>query len=203
MWNLGFESLFPKFKNNGIKFPVGQVMQIELGLIGAIALMGIAVQLRILSTLQVKLKEIQEEQRKRERQADLDGADRFAMIEREREQWEREHPTFSKHDRAESGLSTVPLMKYQDGSSSPMTEHSFANEDRKRRPSGLSDLMASPAPEEEKERAARGKPTVALPDLDLGFGFGFGFNFRFILAGQNIGPGIYCTCYTWSSRHFC
>ncbi|KAL1720809.1 hypothetical protein EV715DRAFT_196517 [Schizophyllum commune] len=170
VWNLGFESLFPKFKNNGIKFPVGQVMQIELGLIGAIALMGIAVQLRILSTLQVKLKEIQEEQRKRERQADLDGADRFAMIEREREQWEREHPTFSKHDRAESGLSTVPLMKYQDGSSSPMTEHSFANEDRKRRPSGLSDLMASPAPEEEKERAARGKPTVALPDLDLGFG---------------------------------
>ena len=51
-------------------------MQIELGLIGAIALMGIAVQLRILSTLQVKLKEIQEEQRKRERQADLEKAAR-------------------------------------------------------------------------------------------------------------------------------
>ncbi|TRM60275.1 hypothetical protein BD626DRAFT_572045 [Schizophyllum amplum] len=171
VWNIGFTSLFPKFKDNGIKFPVSQVMQIELGLIGAIALMGVAVQLRILSALQVKLKEINEEQRRRERAADLDGVDRFAMLQREQEEWERDHPSFSKHGRAESGLSTMPLMgKYQDGSSSPVTEHTFASEDRKRRPSGLSDLMASPAPEEEKERAARGRPTVALPALDLGMG---------------------------------
>ncbi|TRM66453.1 hypothetical protein BD626DRAFT_614156 [Schizophyllum amplum] len=161
VWNIGFTSLFPKFKDNDIKFPVSQVMQIELGLIGAIALMGVAVQLRILSALQVKLKEINEEQRRRERAADLDGVDRFAMLQREQEEWERDHPSFSKHGRAESGLSTMPLMgKYQDGS-----RH------RPQAPTlGSLGSHGIPAPEEEKERAARGRPTVALPALDLGMG---------------------------------
>ncbi len=64
VWNLGFRSLFPKFQDNGIRYPVSQSIQIELGLLGAVALMGAAVQLRILSVLQHKLKEISLEQQK-------------------------------------------------------------------------------------------------------------------------------------------
>ena len=42
------------------------MMEVELGLIGAVALMGAAVQLRILKILQIKLKEIAVEQKKRD-----------------------------------------------------------------------------------------------------------------------------------------
>ena len=59
VWNLGFNRLFPKFTNNGIQYPVTQTMQIELGLLAAVAFMGIAVQLRVLKILQRKLSEIQ------------------------------------------------------------------------------------------------------------------------------------------------
>lgn len=30
VWNLGLDTLFPKFVNNGIEFPVTQIMEIEL-----------------------------------------------------------------------------------------------------------------------------------------------------------------------------
>ena len=42
------------------------MMEVELGLIGAVSLMGAAVQLRVLKVLQIKLKEIAMEQKKRD-----------------------------------------------------------------------------------------------------------------------------------------
>lgn len=56
--------LFPKFINNGIEFPVTQMVEIELSLIGAFTLMGAAAQLRILKILHFKLKEICREQKR-------------------------------------------------------------------------------------------------------------------------------------------
>ena len=53
-----------------MQFPVSQQMQIELGLTGAVALMGIAVQLRILKVLQKKLHEIAQEERKQDEEAE-------------------------------------------------------------------------------------------------------------------------------------
>jgi hypothetical protein len=100
-------SLFPKYVNHGNTFPVSQTMQIELGLTGAVALAGMAVQMRILVVLQRKLREIAAEQMKRDEEAEQDAADRFADVLKEREEWEKEHPS---HDRKVSGLSTVPLM---------------------------------------------------------------------------------------------
>ena len=66
-------------------------MQIELGLIGAVALMGIAVQLRILKVLQRKLHEITEEQKRQDEEAELAVAGGFAHIMRERDEWEKDH----------------------------------------------------------------------------------------------------------------
>lgn len=167
MWNLGFDSLFPKFTTNGIQFPVSQTMQIELGLIGAIALMGAAVQLRIMKILKRKLKEIAEEARKRDEEAELQAASRFADLKQEREAWERDHPTLGKHGRQESTLSSIPLMKDRDGSSSPTT---LAEEGRQRHLSGLSEFKVAPAPEEELRRSRYMQNPVALPALDLGLG---------------------------------
>ena len=52
-------------------------MQIELGLIGAVALMGVAVQLRIFHVLQQKLKDIAAEQKRRKQQDEAKAAERF------------------------------------------------------------------------------------------------------------------------------
>ncbi|PPQ86021.1 hypothetical protein CVT24_008632, partial [Panaeolus cyanescens] len=164
IWNLGFPALFPKFVDNGIQFPVSQTMQIELGLIGAVALMGIAVQLRILKVLQRKMLEIAEETRRKDEEAELAAAGRFSAIDRERDEWEKDHPTLAKHGRQESS-STAPLMK--DGDHSPSPEHPF----RDRHLSGLSDFKVAPTSDEDLKRASRyTQPPGVLPALDLGLG---------------------------------
>lgn len=178
IWNLGFNSLFPKFTENGIQFPVSQTMQIELGLTAAVALMGAAVQLRILSVLERKLKEIAVEQKKRDEEAEAEAADRFASVLRERENWEKDHSSKPKHSRYDSGFSSVPLMKDQDGSSSPVTpgtEHRNSDfsptETRTRHYSNVSDFLAAPTPDEELRRVSRNLQSPgALPALDLGLG---------------------------------
>lgn len=172
IWNLGFPSLFPKFVDNGIRFPVSQQMQIELGLTGAVALMGIAVQLRILKILQKKLHEIQEAERQRDEEAEAQAAGRFDDIKRQQAEWERDHPTLSKHGRHPSSLSSTPLMKEGDGFSTPTTNGrgstSYTPEARARALSGLSDLKAAPTSDEELQRAARYQNPGALPTLDVG-----------------------------------
>ncbi|KAF7306820.1 General substrate transporter [Mycena indigotica] len=177
IWNLGFRSLFPKYVNNGIQFPVSQTMQIELGLIGAITLMGIAVQLRVLTVLQRKLHEIAEEQKKRDEAAEVQAAGAFATVLREREEWEKQHPTMSKHGRQESGYSSMPLMKDHDGSSSPVageyrsSTFTLVNEGRTRHQSAGSEFLFAPTPDDELARATRNLQSPgALPALDLGLG---------------------------------
>jgi len=173
VWNLGFQSLFTRFTSQGIQFPVTQTMQIELGLIGAVALMGIAVQLRILKVLQHKLQEIAQEQKKQDQEAEATATGGFAHILRERDQWEKEH--LNKHGRQESsGYSNTPLMKDLDGSSSPglHSDYTLAAEGRPRYNSNVSEFLAAPTPNEELKRAtSRGlQGPGALPALDLGLG---------------------------------
>lgn len=150
-------------------------MQIELGLISAVALMGAAVQLRILSVLRNKLQEISAEQKKRDEEAELQAAGRFDHLSKEREEWEKEHPTLNRHIRQQSGLSTMPLMGDQDGSASPTTPElstfTLVNDGRARQLSGVSDFKVAPTPDEELRRAARNpKHAGVLPTLDLGLG---------------------------------
>ncbi|KAF5375150.1 hypothetical protein D9758_000386 [Tetrapyrgos nigripes] len=167
VWNIGFNSLFPKFTSNGIQFPVSQTMQIELGLIGAIALMGTAVQLRIYKVLRRKLDEISDEQRRRDEEADVRAVGDFAHVLRDKEQWEKEH---GKYAGRESG-SSMPLMKDHDGSTSPRSESTHVADMRPRHHSGVSDFMAAPTPDDELKRATRGLQSPgALPALDLGLG---------------------------------
>ncbi|KII93856.1 hypothetical protein PLICRDRAFT_171561 [Plicaturopsis crispa FD-325 SS-3] len=177
IWNIGFTALFPKYTNNGIQFPVSQVIEIELGLLGAVALAGVAVQLRVLSVLQRKLQEIQQEQKKRDAEAEVDAAEAFAGVLREREQWEREHPTLGMHDRTHSGYSNTPLLK-GDYADSPLSTPGLHDEKqsmtmvngdgRQRTRSGVSDFFAAPAPEDDR-RASR-SAGGALPPLNLGLG---------------------------------
>ncbi len=169
MWNLGFRALFPKFVNNGIEFPVSQTMQIELGLTGAVALMGIAVQLRIIKVLQKKMGEIAEEAKKRDEEAELRAADRLNGIDQERSDWEKEHPThiLTKHGRQDSG--SVPLMKDREDSSSPVGDDRSSYLGRPRHISGLSDFKVAPTSDEDLKRASRfNQSPGVLPSMDLG-----------------------------------
>lgn len=170
IWNLGFNSLFEKYVDHGIQFPVSQTMEIELGLMGAVALMGIAVQLRILKILQRKLREIKEEQRRLDQEAEARAAAHFAEIEREKEEWEREHPTLLKHGRNDSNMSHTPLMKDVElGMSTPSDEkrtstYTLPGGTRQRVQSGVSSLMLNSPPVEERPSQSPGP----LPALDLG-----------------------------------
>lgn len=145
-------------------------MQIELGLTGAVALMGIAVQLRILKVLQRKLQEIAEEAKRQDEEAELRAADRLNDVKLERDAWEKDHPTLSKHGRQDSTLSsTMPLMKDREDSSSPIQPH-IQDDLRTRHVSGLSDFNVAPTSDEDLKRASRfvGQTPGALPTLDLG-----------------------------------
>lgn len=168
IWNVGFSSLFPKFTTNGIQFPVSQTMQIELGLIGAISLMGMAVQLRIMRILRRKLREIAEEARRQDEEAELQAATRFADLKQERETWEKDHPPLGKHGQ-DSTVSSLPLLKDREGSSSPTT---LAEEGRPRHMSMLSDFKVAPGPvaDDESRRSRLMQNPGALPTLDLGLG---------------------------------
>jgi hypothetical protein len=149
-------------------------MQIELGLVGAIALMGAAVQLRILSVLRLKLQEISEEQRKRDEEAELRAAERFVEVMRERDDWEKVHPSNARHGRQPSGLSTLPLLKDQDGSASPEQHSStftLVQDGRPRQQWGISDLkFTTPGEDEVVPVTKRMQNPGALPALDLGIG---------------------------------
>jgi len=147
-------------------------MQIELGLQGAVALMGIAVQLRVLNVLQRKLQEIAEEQRKRDEEAEAEAASRFAGVLKEQDEWEKAHPTL-RHGRNISGNSMMPLMKDQDGSTSDEQHSTFTlvSDRRPRYQSGVSDFHVAPTSEEELRRTGRSQQSSgALPALDLGLG---------------------------------
>ncbi|KZV75481.1 hypothetical protein PENSPDRAFT_680956 [Peniophora sp. CONT] len=167
VWNLGFNKLFPKFTQNGIQYPVSQTMQVELGLIGAIAVMGAAVQFRILGVLQRKLEEIKIEQRRRDALDEAKDAERFLKIEEEKQQWERQHPTLGKHARTQSDYSSMALMKDVDMPGTPDTESASAF-GRARRPSGLSEFMSTPTPTDDDVRTRSQQGFGALPALDLG-----------------------------------
>lgn len=93
VWNLGFMSLFPTFSQHvpPIQYPISQIMVVELGLVGATAVMGAAVQLRFLQVFMQRLKEITQAEAQREQEREEKAAQRFTGIERDRLLWEREH----------------------------------------------------------------------------------------------------------------
>ncbi|KAG9006291.1 hypothetical protein FRB93_008780 [Tulasnella sp. JGI-2019a] len=91
IWNLGFDNMFEPFAAAGIRYPVSQTMMIELGLIAAVAAMGVAVQLRFYQVLKKKLQEIREAEARREKEDEEKAARRFENVQRELVEWEMEH----------------------------------------------------------------------------------------------------------------
>lgn len=83
--------LFPVFYNIGMAYPLSQTMQIELGLIAAVALMGGAVQFKMLERLKTRLHEINVEQRKRDEDAEIAAAERLGAFDEQLEDWEKRH----------------------------------------------------------------------------------------------------------------
>lgn len=172
MWNLGFEALFPKFTSIGMKYPVSQTMQIELGLMGATALMGGAVQFQILKILQRKLREIKEEQRREDEAAVAEAAERFASLDHEKDEWEATHPGLGKHGRNDSGMTGTTLLKdakdVEAGDDKRNSTFTLVGSPRQRIVSGVSDFFAASPPSEDLDRWAAKQSPGALPVLDLG-----------------------------------
>ncbi|CAE6463388.1 unnamed protein product [Rhizoctonia solani] len=106
LWNLGFMRLFPVFYDIGMPYPLYQTMQIELGLIAAVALMGGAVQFRMLGLLKRRLLEINQEQRKREEDAEIAAAERLGAFDEQLEEWEKQHGNLAGRDFSSSGKLT-------------------------------------------------------------------------------------------------
>jgi len=159
-------SLFPKYSGNGIQFPVTQVMQIELGLMVAVALMGIAIQLRILKLLQRKLKEISEMQKKQDEEEERRAADRFASLDMEKQEWEAQRKSILRHGRNDSDFSSAGLLAEGKGSApstpQPDDHTTLVGGQRQRYQSGVSEFMT--------DEGRRSQSPGAIPALDLGNG---------------------------------
>ena len=164
--------MFPKFTANGIKFPVSQTMQIELGLLGATALMGAAVQFQILKVLHRKLREIKEEQRRQDEAAVAEAAERFASLDQEKGEWEAAHPGLAKHGRNDSGMTGTTLLKdgrdLESGDEKRNSVFTLVGSPRQRNVSGVSEFFAASPPSEDLDRWAAKQAPGALPVLDLG-----------------------------------
>lgn len=94
--NLGFDSLFsnkyaPTFQ--GGRFPLVQGMQIELGVLGALILMGFAFQMRLWSDLRNQLAVLKRSDEKRNMRSKAERAARAVArtAKRDLEQWEARH----------------------------------------------------------------------------------------------------------------
>ncbi|KAH7344494.1 hypothetical protein B0J17DRAFT_623865 [Rhizoctonia solani] len=124
VWNLGFMRLFPVFYDIGMPYPLYQTMQIELGLIAAVALMGGAVQFRLLGALKKRLLEINEDQRKREEDAEIAAAERLGAFDEHLEDWEKRHGNLVGKDTSSSGGLTPTATAY-DGR--PSSQFSMLN----------------------------------------------------------------------------
>ncbi|RPD64864.1 hypothetical protein L227DRAFT_494979 [Lentinus tigrinus ALCF2SS1-6] len=168
VWNIGFDELFTKYIQHGIKFPVTQVMQIELGMMGAVAIMGMAVQFQILKILMRKMREIEAERKRQDEAAEARAADRFRELEAEKSDWDRMHPGLPKHGRADSNFSGMPLLN-KEGYPTVDPESPMGTP-RPRYQSGLSEFMAAPTSVDDLERAERKSRQTPglLPALDLG-----------------------------------
>ncbi|KAL5640828.1 hypothetical protein ACGC1H_001348 [Rhizoctonia solani] len=124
VWNLGFMRLFPVFYNIGMPYPLYQTMQIELGLIAAVALMGGAVQFRMLGLLKKRLIEINQEQRRREEDAEIAAAERLGAFDDQLDEWEKRHGNLAGKDISSSGGLT-PTATAHDGR--PSSQFSLLN----------------------------------------------------------------------------
>jgi len=159
-------ALFPKYTGNGIQFPVTQVMQIELGLMAAIALMGIAVQLRVLKLLERKLKEISQMQKQQDEEEERRAADRFAGLDEEKQEWETQRMSVLQHGRNDSDLSGAGLLAEGKGSApgSPQADDytTLVGGQRPRYQSGVSEFMS--------DEGRRSQSPGAIAALDLGGG---------------------------------
>jgi hypothetical protein len=165
MWNLGFMSLFPKYSDAGIQFPVTQVMQIELGLMAAVALMGIAVQLRVLKLLQRKLKEISEMQKQQDEEEERRATERFATLDEEKQEWETQRMSILHHGRKDSDFSSAGLLEGKGSTPDTPQPDDYATlvgGQRPRYQSGVSELMS--------DEGRRSQSPGAIPALDLGGG---------------------------------
>ena len=152
-------------------------MEVELGLIGAFTLAGIAVQLRILKILQFKLREIAREQRRRNDELEAAAATRFRMTEKEMAEWEKEH------GRADGNFSNLPLLTDHEAQS-PATEETstvFEGKRRSRHLSGVSSFNASPGDERHQDAGA-------LPAIDLGLDLGADLPKAFVTEGGTASP---------------
>ncbi|CAE6480195.1 unnamed protein product [Rhizoctonia solani] len=126
VWNLGFMRMFPVFYDIGMPYPLYQTMQIELGLIAAVALMGGAVQFRLLTVLKKRLNEINEEQRKREEDAEIAAAERLGAFDDQLEEWEKRHGNLAgSHKEVSSSGGLTPTATAYEGR--PSSQFSLLN----------------------------------------------------------------------------
>ncbi|CBQ67596.1 conserved hypothetical protein [Sporisorium reilianum SRZ2] len=126
--NLGFDSLFnnkyaPTFQNG--HFPLVQGMQIELGVLGALILMGFAFQMRLWSDLRTQLSALKRSDERRNLRSKAERAARAVArtAKRDLEEWEARHgynKTASRNVAGrdeESGLSPASISERKDNRS--------------------------------------------------------------------------------------
>lgn len=140
-------------------------MQIELGMMGAVTIMGMAVQARVLMALQARLKEINAEQERKNAEVEAKAASRFAQRDEELAQWEQEHGrgTGSRYSSRPDDLEASRTLTPDTRRASSQFSIFKGGRDKRQSTMTMADLSAAPQsiPKEE---------SVATPQLTLEFG---------------------------------
>lgn len=84
---LGY-SLFPKLNGH---YPITLPIQVELGIIAALTVCGVAVQMRFYETIVRKAKELRREDRERDEEEKVKSRGDVERLEREKREWEERH----------------------------------------------------------------------------------------------------------------
>ncbi|ORY28458.1 hypothetical protein BCR39DRAFT_468244 [Naematelia encephala] len=134
IYNLGFHDLFPSL--NGMKYPLTQTMEIELGILAAMVIIGAAIQFRLLNVLQKRLKQMRDEEEARIEAEEVSrAAERFKNVGSELNEWEE------KHGKGSMGTGSTPPSTLQLDRTSVVLPQLGFDEDQGRRTSSALSLL--------------------------------------------------------------
>ena len=141
-------------------------MQIELGMIAAITVMGMAVQARVLVALQARLREINAEQDRKNAEIEAKAAARFTRMDEELAEWEREHGSGAKNrypykpDDLEASRTLTPDTRRASSQFSVFK----GSKEKGRLSLTMGDLSSPPQPTLKEENAFKPSLTLDLGD---------------------------------------
>ncbi|KAH9465310.1 hypothetical protein MJO29_007051 [Puccinia striiformis f. sp. tritici] len=175
LYNVGFEALFPHLNY----FPFTVIIQAELGVMGAIFVMGAAIQWRLLEIIMKKINELKQIDQDRELEEEAAAYRQSMLLDADLALWEKRHGDDDDKTTAKRTVDTPnspitsdsrrPISKtYSQRPSSKAYSHRQSSRLSYELVPRLSDPFAPAPPQSHYSPVARGESYDGLPPIDVG-----------------------------------